>query len=131
MESKTGYELTRDGELRQLQLADILRSEGSLDAVTLLAAHVPPPEMSADDYVRVIIEAIIPEVAGRAQWIDAFCEVGAFDVERCRAVLRAGAAAGMGVRLHANQLTNIGAVQLAVELGAASADHCKIGRAHV
>jgi len=124
VESKTGYELTRDGELRQVRLAAMLQEEGFLDAVTLLAAHVPPPEMSADEYVQLIVEQIIPAAAGRADWIDAFCEVGAFDVEQCRAVLSAGAAAGMGVRIHANQLSNIGAVQLAVELGAASADHC-------
>ena len=124
VETKTGYELTRDGELRQTQVAAALQDEGFVDAVTLLAAHVPPPEMGVDDYVQVIVNEIIPAVVGRAQWIDAFCEQGAFNLEQCRAVLEAGAAAGMGVRIHANQLSNMGAVQLAVELDAASADHC-------
>ena len=124
VETKTGYELTRDGELRQTKLASTLQSEGFVDAVTLLAAHVPPPEMGVDEYIHVIINDIIPAADGQAQWIDAFCEQGAFDLEQCRAVLEAGAAAGMGVRIHANQLSNMGAVQLAVELDAASADHC-------
>jgi imidazolonepropionase len=124
VETKTGYELTRDGELRQTKLASTLQSEGFVDAVTLLAAHVRPPEMGVDEYIHVIINDIIPAADGQAQWIDAFCEQGAFDLEQCRAVLEAGAAAGMGVRIHANQLSNMGAVQLAVELDAASADHC-------
>lgn len=125
METKTGYELTLDGELRLLRIAE---QASALDAVitdlTLLAAHVPPPEMSVDDYVRLIIEQMLPAAQGRAQWVDAFCEVGAFDLDQCRAILEAARAAGFGLRLHANQLSNFGAVQLAVELGAASADHC-------
>lgn len=125
LETKTGYALTPDGELRLLDVANqAAAADPSITDITLLAAHVAPPEMSADEYVRLIVDRIIPAAAGRAQWIDAFCEVGAFDVEQCHVVLTAGAAAGMGLRLHANQLSNIGAVQLAVELGAASADHC-------
>jgi imidazolonepropionase len=59
-----------------------------------------------------------------ARWIDAFCEQGAFDADQCRAVLQAGQAVGLGTRLHANQLGHGPGVQLAVELGCASADHC-------
>jgi imidazolonepropionase len=59
-----------------------------------------------------------------SRWVDAFCEQGAFDVDECREVLEAGIARGLGARVHANQLTSGGGVQLAVELGAASADHC-------
>jgi len=62
--------------------------------------------------------------APHARWIDAFCEQGAFDVDESRAVLQAGIARGLGARVHANQLSAGGGVRLAVELGAASADHC-------
>jgi imidazolonepropionase len=125
LETKTGYELTRDGELRSLRIAaGAAETNASISDITLLAAHVPPPEMSADDYVRVIVDELIPLAAKHARWIDAFCEVGAFTIEQSHEVLTAGIRAGMGARIHANQLNNIGAVQLAVELGAASADHC-------
>ncbi len=67
---------------------------------------------------------MVPACASQARWIDAFCERGAFDADQCRAVLEAGRAAGLGLRLHANQLGPGPGVALAVELGCASADHC-------
>ena len=67
---------------------------------------------------------MLPACAPHARWIDAFCERGAFDADQCRAVLEAGRAAGLGLRLHANQLGAGPGVRLAVELGCASADHC-------
>jgi len=121
IECKSGYGQTVADEVRSVRLAGT-----HADSATLLAAHVPPPEFAGrtDDYVRLVIEEMIPAAAPHASWIDAFCEVGAFDVDQCRAVLTAGRAAGLGVRLHAGQLTLSGGVRLGVELGAASVDHC-------
>jgi imidazolonepropionase len=121
IECKSGYGQTVIDEERSVRLA-----RQHADSATLLAAHVPPPEFAGrvDDYVRLVIEQMIPAAAPHASWIDAFCEVGAFDGDQCRAVLSAGLAAGLGVRLHANQLTAGPGVRLGVELGAASVDHC-------
>jgi imidazolonepropionase len=121
IEIKSGYGLTVDDEHRLLEVA----AHESADT-TLLAAHVVPPEFAgrADDYVDLICGEMLDAVAGTCRWVDAFCEQGAFDADQCRAVLTAAAARGLGTRLHANQLGQGPGVQLAVELGCASADHC-------
>ena len=95
------------------------------DEATLLAAHVCPPEYAGrpDDYVRMVIDEMVPACAPFARWIDVFCERGAFDEDQSRAVLTAGQRLGLGVRVHGNQLTQGRGIQLAVELGAASVDH--------
>jgi imidazolonepropionase len=92
----------------------------------LLGAHVVPPEFSgrSDDYVDLVCSAMIEAADGTCRWADAFCEQGAFDADQCRAVLTAAADRGLGTRLHANQLGHGPGVQLAVEMGCASADHC-------
>lgn len=120
IECKSGYGQTVPDEVRAVRLASELTPE-----TTLLAAHVVPPEYAGrpDDYVDLVVEEMIPKCAPHARWIDAFCEVGAFDPDQTRAVLEAGMAAGLGVRLHANQLTHGPGIRLAVELGAASVDH--------
>jgi len=84
-----------------------------------------PPEYTGrpDDYISLVCTEMIPACAPHARWIDVFCDRGAFDVDQARAVLTAGAAHGLRPRVHANQLELGGGVQLAVELGAASADH--------
>ena len=119
VEVKSGYCLDVAGEERSCALAAELT-----DDVTFLGAHVVPEGMDADDYVALVCGAMLAACAPHARWIDAFCEVGAFDAAQCRAVLEAGRAAGLGLRLHANQLGDGPGVRLAVELGAASADHC-------
>ena len=121
VEIKTGYGATVDDEVR---LARIARSH--TPETTFLGAHVVPVEYAgrADDYVELVAGEMLAAVAPHVRWIDAFCERGAFDVEQCRRVLTAGRAAGLGLRLHANQLGHGPGVQLAVELGCASADHC-------
>lgn len=121
LEVKSGYGQTVRDEERSVRIAST-----HTDEATLLAAHVVPPEFEgrADDYVRLVVEAMIPAAAPSARWIDVFCERGAFDVDQSRAVLLAGTQAGLGVRVHANQLTAGGGVRLGVELGAASVDHC-------
>jgi imidazolonepropionase len=120
-EIKSGYGATVADEARALAVARRFTSE-----TTLLGAHVVPPEFAgrADDYVALVAGPMLDACAPLARWADAFCEVGAFDAEQCRAVLLAGRAAGLGLRLHANQLGFGPGVQLAVELGCASADHC-------
>ena len=121
LEVKSGYGQTVRDEERSVRLAHAHTAEA-----TLLAAHVPPPEFAGrvDDYVHLVVEEMIPACAPHARWIDAFCEVGAFDAEQTRAVLDAGRRTGLGVRVHANQLTAGPSVRLGVELGAASVDHC-------
>ena len=121
IEIKSGYGLTVDDERRLLEVA-----AGEAADTTLLAAHVVPPEYAgrADDYVDLICGEMLDAVAGTCRWVDAFCEQGAFDADQCRAVLTAAQARGLGTRLHANQLGQGPGVQLAVELGCASADHC-------
>ncbi len=121
IEIKSGYGLTATDEARCLRVAGRLTSE-----TTFLGAHVVPPEFDgrADDYVAEVCGPMLAACAPHARWVDAFCEEGAFDADQSRAVLEAGRAAGLGLRLHANQLGPGPGVQLAVELGCASADHC-------
>jgi imidazolonepropionase len=120
VEIKTGYGLSLDEELRALDIINRYTAES-----TLLAAHVVPPEYGDDPegYVELVVERIIPAAAGRARWVDAFCEAGAFTEAQAARVLTAGREHGMMPRLHANQLTAGGALQLAARLGCASADH--------
>jgi imidazolonepropionase len=120
-ECKSGYGLTVGDEARAVAIAGACTPE-----TTFLGAHVVPPEYAdrPDDYVELVCGPMLHACAPRSRWIDVFCDRGAFDVDQARAILSAGAAHGLGLRLHANQLGPGGAVQLAVELGAASADHC-------
>jgi len=121
LEIKSGYGLTVDDEARSLRLARELTPE-----TTYLGAHVVPPEFADDaaGYVALVTGAMLDAAAPHARWIDVFCETGAFDVDQARAILEAGAARGLGARMHAGQLGESAGVQLAVEIGAASVDHC-------
>lgn len=121
MEIKSGYGLTVADEARTLRIAGRLTDE-----TTFLGAHVVPPEFDGrvDEYVELVCGEMLTASAPHSRWIDAFCERGAFDVDQSRAVLLAGRANGLGLRLHANQLGHGPGVQLAVEVGCASADHC-------
>jgi imidazolonepropionase len=120
-EIKSGYGLEVAAERRTCEVA----AEFTED-VTFLGAHVVPAEFEgrADDYVDLVCGPMLAACAPHARWVDAFCETGAFDADQCRAVLEAGRAAGLGLRLHGNQLGPGPGVRLAVELGAASVDHC-------
>jgi imidazolonepropionase len=120
IESKSGYGLTVDDERRSVEVAAEHTSE-----VTFLGAHVVPPEFAgrSDDYVRLVCGEMLDACAPHARWIDVFCERGAFDGDQAREILRAGAARGLVPRVHANQLGPGPGVQIAAELGAASADH--------
>ncbi len=120
-EIKSGYGLDVETEARLCRIASSFT-----DDVTFLGAHVVPPAYSdrPDDYVSLVCGEMLAACAPFARWIDVFCEEGAFDADQSRAVLDAGRAAGLGLRLHANQLGPGPGVRLAVEVGAASADHC-------
>ncbi|MFI7071899.1 imidazolonepropionase [Micromonospora sediminicola] len=121
VEIKSGYGLTVAEEARSLRIA----AEFTEDT-TFLGAHVVPAEYAdrPDDYVGLVCGPMLAAAAPYARWIDVFCERGAFDADHARAILACGQAAGLGVRLHANQLGPGPGVQLGVELGAASVDHC-------
>lgn len=121
VEIKSGYGLTVADEARSLRIA----AEFTEDT-TFLGAHVVPAEYAdrPDDYVGMVCGPMLAAAAPYARWIDVFCERGAFDADHARAILACGQAAGLGVRLHANQLGPGPGVRLGVELGAASVDHC-------
>jgi imidazolonepropionase len=121
IEVKSGYALDVDGERRLCELAREITEEA-----TFLGAHVVPAEYAdrPDDYVALVCGEMLETCAPHVRWIDVFCEEGAFDADQSRAVLAAGAGAELGLRVHANQLRVGPGVALAVEMGAASADHC-------
>ncbi|MGW2188786.1 imidazolonepropionase [Streptomyces sp. NPDC001719] len=121
LETKSGYGLTVEDEARALRIA-----AAHTDEVTYLGAHIVSPDYADDPaaYVGLVTGAMLDACAPHARWVDVFCEKGAFDGDQARTILTAGAARGLIPRVHANQLSYGPGVQLAVELGAASADHC-------
>ena len=120
IEIKSGYGLTVKDEVRSLSIAKQLTTE-----TTFLGAHVVPSEYKgkADDYVDLVCGQMLTEVKPYAKWIDVFCDRGAFTTEQARKILKAGIAAGLQPRLHANQLEQGDGIALGVELDAASVDH--------
>jgi len=120
VEVKSGYALDVAGEARLVRLASEMTDE-----VTFLGAHVVPREYASDRgaYIELVAGEMMRACAG-ANWTDVFCDEGAFDVDEARVVLEAGRAQGHPLRLHANQIRDIGAISLAVELDCASVDHC-------
>jgi imidazolonepropionase len=124
VEVKSGYGLTVADEERALRLAREVTDE-----TTFLGAHVVPAEYAGrvDEYVALVTGPMLEACAPHARWVDVFCEPAsphAFDGDAARAVLTAGRDAGLGLRVHGNQLAPGPGVRLAVELGAASVDHC-------
>jgi imidazolonepropionase len=120
MECKSGYGLSVEHEARSLQVA-----ARYVEEVTFLGAHVVPQEYAdrVDDYVALVTGPMLDACAPHATWIDVFCDRGAFDGDQAREILRAGMARGLKPRIHANQLQHGPGIQVAVEVGAASADH--------
>ncbi len=121
VEAKSGYELTVDGERRLCEVAGELTEE-----VTLLGAHVVPEEYERDRdaYVELCRGPMLEACRDLVRWVDVFCESVAFSVDEARAIAERALGAGLGVRLHGNQLGHSGGAALAAELGAASVDHC-------
>ena len=124
VEIKSGYGLTVEDEVRALRIAARFSDE-----TTFLGGHVVPAAYAADRaaYVDLVSGPMLAAATAYARWIDVFCEPGsphAFDEDEARAILLAGRAAGLELRVHGNQLAAGPGVRLAVELGAASVDHC-------
>jgi imidazolonepropionase len=119
VEIKSGYGLTVHDEARSLAVARQFTEE-----TTFLGAHVVPDGTTPEEYVALVTGPMLEACAPHARWIDAFCEVGAFDEDQARAVLVAGRTAGLKGRLHANQLGEGPGVRLGAELGLTAVDHC-------
>jgi len=128
VEAKSGYGLSLDDEVKQLEA---LRDAAALHCVdvvpTFMGAHDIPPEYRdrRDEYVRLLVETIIPEVRKRdpAEFFDVFCEPGAFTLEETRTLAAAAQAAGFKVKIHADEFVSQGGAELAAEVGAVSAEH--------
>ncbi len=131
VEAKSGYGLDLETEIRLVEAAHRLGTEGPVEVIpTYLGAHAVPPEFrtrpdGTEAYVRSVIDEQLPGIAahGRARFCDVFCEEGVFSADQSRRILEAAAAFGLTPRLHADELAPSGGAELAAELGAASADH--------
>jgi imidazolonepropionase len=124
VEIKSGYGLTSSDEARILTIArDAAADVGITATTTYLGAHVVPGEREPAEYVDTVIDDIPLAAAAGAEWCDVFCDEGAFGLDDTRRILTAASAAGLGTRIHAEQLTHTGAALLAAEIGCASADH--------
>ncbi len=125
LETKSGYGLSVDQEVRSLRLIAQAAADTPLRVVrTFLGAHAVPPEAaSAQEYVEQVVQEMLPAARDEADFCDVFCDRGFFDPTQARRILAAARELGMGARLHAEQLARTGATELGVELGAASVDH--------
>ncbi|HBT38512.1 MAG: Imidazolonepropionase [Thermotoga sp. 50_1627] len=123
VECKSGYGLDRENELKQLNVIDKLSRIVPQDIVcTFLGAHAVPKGLSESEYVDQLIN-VLDEVKNYTNFVDIFCEVGAFNVESARTLLMKASEKGFKLRMHADEISNIGASRLAAELKAVSADH--------
>jgi imidazolonepropionase len=127
-EAKSGYGLSLHDELRSLRVIENLNREPGMELIaTFLGAHEIPDEYRRDreGYLNLVINEMLPAVAGAklARYCDIFCESHVFSLAESRRLLSAAKALGLGLRLHADQLTLCGGARLAAELGAATADH--------
>jgi imidazolonepropionase len=128
IEAKSGYGLDTENELKLLRAIGNVREMLSVELVsTFLGAHAIPPEFEGrpDDYVDLIINEMIPRVAdaGIAEFCDVFCEQGVFNIEQSRNILHAARCSDMKLKLHADEIVQLGGAELAAEMGAVSADH--------
>jgi imidazolonepropionase len=131
-ESKSGYGLTLDDELKLLQVNRRLDADHPIDLVsTFMGAHDFPAQVARERYVEVVVREMIPSVAerGLARFCDVFCDEGYYTVEESRRILRAGIEAGLEPKIHADQYAAVGGAELAGELGAVSADHLNFASA--
>ena len=125
LEIKSGYGLDLENEMKMLRVISRLADQLPLDIVpTFMGAHQKPEE-NPDDYVKLLVEDMIPKVAesGLADYIDVFCEKGVFGLEETREILDAGKKNGFGLKAHTDEIFAIGGTELAVEMGAVSVEH--------
>jgi imidazolonepropionase len=126
VESKSGYGLTLEDELKILRVMRRLTEEMPMEIVpTFLGAHAVPRKMHANEYVDLVVNEMLPQVSSEslAEFCDVFCERGYFDIEQSRQILSAAKKLGLKLRIHADQLSNSGAAKLAADLKATTADH--------
>ena len=128
IEAKSGYGLDTENELKMLKAVDDLKKKLPINLVsTFMGAHAVPPEFEGktDEYVDLVIDEMIPAVAesGYAEFCDVFCEKGVFDIEQSRKILLAAKERGMKLKVHADEIVQLGGAALAAEVGAVSADH--------
>ncbi|BDR79231.1 imidazolonepropionase [Clostridium tetani] len=128
VEGKSGYGLDYETELKQLRVMDRLQKDHSIDICkTFMGAHATPEEYRGrnEEYINFIIEDVLPKVAEEklAEFCDVFCEEGVFSVEESRKILLKAKELGMKIKLHADEIVQLGGAELAAELGATSADH--------
>ena len=126
VEAKSGYGLTVEDELKILRVIRRLNEETSIEFVpTFLGAHAIPREWRESEYIDLVINEMLPQVASEklAEFCDVFCERGYFDIAQSREILAAAKKHGLKLRIHADQLTNSGAAKLAAEFKATTADH--------
>jgi imidazolonepropionase len=128
VEAKSGYGLSLESEQKQLRALRRASESSPMEVVpTFLGAHEVPDEHRArrEAYVELLVESMIPAIAREhlARYCDVFCDRGVFTVEESRRILLRGRECGLGVKLHADELADVGAASLAAELGATSADH--------
>jgi imidazolonepropionase len=135
VECKSGYGLEQDAELKQLQVYRQLDLQQPIDLVpTFLGAHMVPDEYqdNRQDYIRLLCDVLIPKISEQklARFCDIFVEEGAFTIDEARQILCTAKEAGLGLKVHADQLSNGGGAQLAAELGAVSAEHLEYADEH-
>ena len=126
VESKSGYGLDPESELKLLRVNRLLDESHEVDVVsTFMGAHDFPPDVPRDTYVDQVIDEMIPRVAEErlARFCDVFCDDGYYTVDQSRRILLAGAESGLAPKIHADQYSRLGGAELAAELGAVSADH--------
>lgn len=128
VEGKSGYGLDLEAELKQLKVMDKLNEEHPVDICkTFLGAHAVPDEYKGrtQEYINFMLEEVLPKVAKEnlADFCDVFCEKGVFSVEESREILLKAKELGMKLKLHADEIVQLGGAELAAELGAVSADH--------
>lgn len=128
IETKSGYGLNVESELKSLEVLDLVNQNHAIDIIpTFLGAHAIPPEYknNPDGYVDLICDKMIPAVAeqGIAKYCDVFCEDGYFSVSQSKRIMETAQSLGLIPRLHADEFEDSGAAELAAELGAVSADH--------
>lgn len=128
LEIKSGYGLDTENELKMLGVIGKVAADTPLDIVaTFLGAHAIPEQYkeNPDAFITLIIEEMLPQVKkqGIARFCDVFCETGVFSIDQSRRLLKAAQAMGLGVKIHADEVNDLGGAELAAELGACSADH--------
>ena len=126
IEAKSGYGLTLEDELKILRVMRSVNQQSSLEIVpTFLGAHAVPRGMNVDEYIELVIDQMLRRIARErlAEFCDVFCERGYFDIKQSRRILTAAKKLGLKLRIHADQLSNLGGAKLAAELEATTADH--------